>query len=80
MKNKVQSNPNNYYVVLKRDGIVIEFKRDTKKKPQPFLSYATAKRAWDKVRASHQDGGEWFLETTYRLATNHRKEWERARV
>ena len=80
MKNKVQSNPNNWYVVHKRDGIVIEFKRDTKKKPQPFLSYATAKRSWEQMRSSYQLGGEWLMMTTYQLASNHKREWDKARV
>ena len=80
MKNKAQSNPNNWYVVHKRDGVIIEFKRNSKKQPQPFLSYNTAKHAWEQMKASYQLGGEWLMMSTYQLASTHRKEWEKARV
>ena len=79
MKNKVQRNSNNWYVVHKRDGIIIEFKRNAKKQPQPFLSYNTAKHAWEQMRASYQLGGEWLMMTTYQLAMNHKTQWEEAR-
>jgi hypothetical protein len=80
MKNKTLRNSNNWYVVHKRDGIVIEFKRNAKKEPQPFLSYNTAKRAWEQMRSSYQLGGEWLMMTTYQLASTHKREWEKARV
>ena len=80
MKDQSVKNPIGYVVVCKRDGVIIEFKRNTKKQTQIYAHAQPAINAVKKLRAGYQDAGEWVAMTTIRLAEIHRKEWESARV
>jgi hypothetical protein len=80
MLNQSNRNPVGFVVAYKKDGFIIEFKRDTKNKVQTYAHMKPAINAVKKLREGDQLGGEWVAMTTIRLAEIHRKEWKMARV
>jgi hypothetical protein len=80
MLNQTKRNPVGFVVVYKKDGLIMEFKRNTKNKPQIYAHSKPAINAVMKLRGEDQLDGEWVAMTTIRLAEIHRKEWEMARV
>ena len=80
MLNQSNRNPVGFVIAYKKDGVIMEFKRNTKDKPQIYAHLKPAINAVKKLRAGYQDAGEWVAMTTIRLAEIHRKEWESARV
>jgi hypothetical protein len=78
MKDQSKRNPVGVVVVYKKDGFIMEFKRDAKKKIQVYAHSKPAINAVKKLRVGDQLDGEWVAMTTIRLAEIHRKEWEMA--
>ena len=78
MKQQSQRNPVGFVVAYKKDGFIMEFKRNSKDEPQVYAHMKPAINAVKKLRGEDQLDGEWVAMTTIRLADVHRKEWEMA--
>jgi len=76
MKHQSQRNPVGFVVAYKKNGFIMEFKRNTKDEPQVYAHMKPAINAVKKLRGEDQLDGEWVAMTTVRLAEIQRKEWE----
>jgi len=78
MLNQSKRNPVGFVVAYKKDGFILEFKRNNKDEPQVYAHMKPAINAVKKLRGEDQLAGEWVAMTTIRLAEIQRKEWEMA--
>jgi hypothetical protein len=79
MKDQSKLNPVGFVVAYKKDGFIMEFKRNSKNEIQTYAHMKPAINAVKKLRVGDQLDGEWVAMTTIRLANVHRKEWEIAK-
>jgi hypothetical protein len=79
MKDQSKLNPVGFVVAYKKDGFIMEFKRNNKNEIQTYAHMKPAINAVMKLRGEDQLNGEWVAMTTVRLADVHRKEWEIAK-
>ena len=78
MLNQSNRNPVGFVVVYKKDGFIMDFKRNTKDKPQIYAHMKPAINAVNKLRGEDQLDGEWVAMTTQRLADIHKSQWGKA--